>query len=277
MSLIDIGVNFHSARLMGLGLELLDRAGAAGLSHVLATGTSLRSSQQAFAFAQQIAATPATPATRHPGRPKVFSTAGVHPHTAQDWSVSMKNSLEALWAHDEVVAVGECGLDYNRMFSPKAAQRAAFSAQMDAAARLGKPLFLHCRDAFDDFRAMMVDAVAAGAHGVVHCFTDGEREASAYLELGLDIGITGWVTDEKRGQALRGALSVIPLDRIHLETDAPYLRPKNLGKSTKYNSYNEPALLPYVALAVAQLKEVDLAELKEQTATNSRRMFKLSR
>ena len=258
MSLVDIGVNFHSSQLKGRGAELLARAAAAGVTDILATGTSLPSSAQALAFARAHA--------------RVWATAGVHPHSAKDWDATSAGELAALWADERVVAVGECGLDYNRMFSPRDAQRDAFAAQIAAAVRLDKPLFLHCRDAFDDFHAMLRDAAAAGAHGVVHCFTDGAAEAEAYLALGFDIGITGWVTDVARGTALRDALRVIPLDRLHLETDAPYLRPRNAGKT---RPYNEPALLPFVAQAVAELKEMSVAALSAQAAANSRRLFRL--
>jgi TatD DNase family protein len=258
MNLIDIGVNFHSPQLEGLGAELLTRAAAAGVTRVLATGTSLVSSRQALAFAR--------------GHAHVWATAGMHPHTAKDWMPASDAQFEPLWNDSHVVAVGECGLDYNRMFSPRDAQRHAFEAQIAAGVRLDKPLFLHCRDAFDDFQAMLRDAAGAGAHGVVHCFTDGAAEAEAFLALGFDIGITGWVTDAARGAALRNALRVIPADRLHLETDAPYLRPKNAGKT---RPYNEPALLPFVAQAVAELKHMDVAALAAQATANGRRLFKL--
>ena len=276
--MIDIGVNFHSSQFKGLAGELLDRAAAAGVTHLLATGTSLRASELALEFARTHE--PARPpegrmpqgeARRLPGI-RVWATAGVHPHDASHWTDRSATQFAPLWADAHVVAVGECGLDYNRMFSPMAAQRAAFEAQVAAAVRLDKPLFLHCRDAFDDFRAMLKDAAAAGAHGVVHCFTDGAREAEAFLELGFDLGITGWVTDAARGTALRDAMRVIPVDRLHLETDAPYLRPKNAGKT---RPYNEPALLPFVAKAVAELKAMDVAALAAQATANSRRLFKL--
>ena len=256
--MIDIGVNFHSSQLKGLASELLARAGAAGVTHILATGTSLHASELALAFAREHA--------------QVWATAGVHPHDAKHWTPQSAAQFEPLWADARVVAVGECGLDYNRMFSPVAEQRVAFEAQVAAAVRLDKPLFLHCRDAFDDFRAMLRDAAAAGAHGVVHCFTGGAAEAEAFLALGFDIGITGWVTDAARGTAPRDALRVIPADRLHLETDAPYLRPKNAGKT---RPYNEPALLPFVAKAVAELKQVDVATLSAQATANSRRLFRL--
>ena len=256
--MIDIGVNFHSAQLKGLEAELLTRAAAAGVTHFLATGTSLQASELALGFA------------REHGR--VWATAGVHPHDAKHWTAHSAAEFAPLWADDRVVAVGECGLDYNRMFSPREDQRRAFEAQIAAAVRLDKPLFLHSRDAFDDFHAMLRDAADAGAHGVVHCFTDGAAEAQACLALGFDLGITGWVTDAARGTALRDALRVIPLERLHLETDAPYLRPKNAGKT---RPYNEPALLPFVAKAVAELKGVDVATLAAHASANSRRLFKL--
>jgi TatD DNase family protein len=258
MNLIDIGVNFHASQLKGLGAELLARAAGAGVTHVLATGTSLASSRAALEFAR-----------RHAG---VWATAGVHPHTAKEYTASTGDALAGLWQEERVVAVGECGLDYNRMFSPAGAQRSAFEAQIQASLRTGKPLFLHCRDAFEDFHAMLREAASAGAHGVVHCFTDGAAQAEAYLELGFDLGITGWVTDQARGAALRDAMRVIPLDRLHLETDAPYLRPRNAGKT---RPYNEPALLPFVAKAVAELKGVDAAALSAQASANSRRLFRL--
>ena len=256
--MIDIGVNFHSSQLKGLAPELLSRAAAAGVTGILATGTSLHASELALAFAREHA--------------HVWATAGVHPHDARHWTPESPTRFAPLWADDQVVAVGECGLDYNRMFSPVEDQRRAFEDQIAAAVRTAKPLFLHCRDAFDDFRAMLRDAAAAGAHGVVHCFTDGAAEAEAFLALGFDIGITGWVTDATRGTALRDALRVIPADRLHLETDAPYLRPKNAGKT---RPYNEPALLPFVAKAVAELKGMDVEVLSAQATVNSRRLFKL--
>jgi len=256
--MIDIGVNFHSSQLKGLDAELLSRAAAAGVTHFLATGTSLHASELALGFAR--------------GHARVWATAGVHPHDAKHWTPESAARFAPLWADERVVAVGECGLDYNRMFSPREDQRRAFEAQIAAGARLDKPLFLHSRDAFDDFHAMLRDAAAAGAHGVVHCFTGGAAEAEAYLALGFDIGITGWVTDAARSAALRDAMRVIPIERLHLETDAPYLRPKNAGKT---RPYNEPALLPFVARAVAELKGVDVAVLAAQATANSRRLFKL--
>ena len=258
MDLIDIGVNFHSSQLKGLSAELLARAAAAGVRRVLATGTALGASQSALACAQA-----------HPG---VWATAGVHPHSASEYTVATGERLAQMWAEPRVVAVGECGLDYNRMYSSRHDQREAFEAHVRAGVKFDKPLFLHCRDAFDDFHAMLREAAQAGAHGVVHCFTGNAAEAEAYLDLGFDLGITGWVTDLVRGAELRDALRVVPLGRLHLETDAPYLRPKNAGKT---RPYNEPALLPCVARAVAELKGVDVATLAAHATANSMRLFRL--
>ncbi|HEX7643815.1 MAG TPA: TatD family hydrolase [Burkholderiaceae bacterium] len=259
MQLIDIGVNFHSKQLAGKAEALLARARKAGVCAILATGTSSAASNKAVTLAQ--------------AQPDVYATAGVHPHDASQWSASTAVTMKRLWQQPKVVAVGECGLDYNRMFSPREAQRMAFEAQLSGALETGKPLFLHCRDAHEDFHAMLREAAQAGAHGVVHCFTGTAREAQAYLELGFDIGVTGWVTDLARGQDLRAAVKEIPLARLHLETDAPYLRPK---KAPKGEGFNEPAFLPYVAREVAALLgDVTAEEVAEACTANSRRLFRL--
>jgi TatD DNase family protein len=202
-----------------------------------------------------------------------ISTAGVHPHSADGWNEAMREVLHTFLADAACVAVGETGLDYNRNFSTPANQRRAFAAQLELAAETGKPLFLHCRDAFDDFYMMVRDAVAAGAQGVVHCFTGSQDEAEAFAGLRLDIGVTGWVTDLARGQALREAVKTIPLNRLHLETDAPYLSPKN---AKKRRPYNEPANLVWVARAIAELRGVDETSVAQACTNNSSRLFRLA-
>jgi TatD DNase family protein len=258
MNWIDIGVNFHSKQLAGKTGELIERACAAGVVQIMATGTSLASSLQALELACGYAG-------------QVSATAGVHPHDAQHWPG--RAVFEPLWSDSAVVAIGECGLDYNRMFSPAHDQRRAFEDQLQAAVDHGKPLFLHCRDAFDDFHAMLRTAHAAGATGVVHCFTEGRDEALEILDLGFDLGITGWVTDAARGQALRDAIPGLPLDRIHLETDAPYLSPRNAGKR---RPYNEPANVAWVGHAVAQLLGLPVEDVAAACTANSRRLFRLT-
>lgn len=258
--MIDIGVNFHSKQLVPHHHEILERARAAGVTAILATGTSPESSRLACDLSN-----------RHEGF--LFATAGCHPHVADHWTPAVLDALRALWARANVVAVGECGLDYNRNFSTPANQRLAFANQLTEAALIRKPLFLHCRDAFADFRAMMAEATAAGATGVAHCFTGSSKDALSLLELGLDIGVTGWVTDLKRGEELREAVRHIPLERLHLETDAPYLSPRNLKNR---RPYNEPGNLPWVAMAIAEIKGIPVDTVKRQCTANSQRLFRLA-
>ncbi|MNR71280.1 Tat-linked quality control protein TatD [compost metagenome] len=256
---IDIGVNFHSSQLKPHVSDVLERARQAQLAAVFATGTSLESSKAAAALARA-----------HPGF--IFATAGMHPHVADQGSQAVLNEIARLLRLPEVVAVGECGLDYNRDFSSRAGQRQAFEAQLALALSLKKPLFLHCRDAFVDFYPMVRSACEAGARGVVHCFTGDARQAEAFLELGLDIGVTGWVTDTNRGKSVREALPHIPLERLHLETDAPYLGPKNMKKR---RPHNEPANVLWVALAVAEIVDAAAEEVVHFTSRASREMFAL--
>ncbi|SFQ34823.1 TatD family hydrolase [Variovorax sp. 770b2] len=256
---VDIGVNFHSTQLASITEAVLTRAKAAGVTQILATGTSLTSSRLALDLAKA-----------NPG--VVFATAGIHPHGAKSHDSNALRALVELWKVAEVVAVGECGLDYNRNFSTPPLQRIAFEQQLSMAVETRKPLFLHCRDAFADFHDMLTAVVAGGIRGVVHCFTGDRAEAEAFLDMGLDIGITGWVSDLKRGGALREAIPAIPLNRLHLETDAPYLLPKNAGIRS---GRNEPANLPLVAISVAELMNRDVEEIARVCSDNSRRMFGL--
>ena len=259
MELIDIGVNFHSPQLVRRHELILTRAEQTGVTQMLAIGTSLHASQLAVEISRD-----------YPTR--IFATAGIHPHRANEFSNNILNELHALWVLPEVVAVGECGLDYNRNFSTPAEQRRAFAAQLEAAQSVGKPLYLHCRDAFEDFIAMLAPYVSRGLKGVVHCFTGNTEHAHAFLDLGLDIGITGWITDQKRGQELRNAVSTLPLERIHLETDAPYLSPKN---NPQRISWNEPANLPWVVQEIAMLTDSCTEHLASVCTANSRALFKL--
>src|SRR5690606_19085077 len=155
-------------------------------------------------------------------------TAGVHPHHATELDDTSLAELAALARAPEAVAVGECGLDYYRNFSPHEAQKLAFRRQLDLAVEVGKPVFLHQRDAHEDFVAILREYRPKLAGGVAHCFTAGAEEAHAYLELDLYIGITGWICDERRGMHLREVVRQIPAERLLIETDAPYLLPRDL-------------------------------------------------
>jgi TatD DNase family protein len=259
--LIDIGSNLTHSSFAGDLQSVLEGAREAGVLKQVVTGTDLASSQAAAGLA---AGSPGT----------LFSTAGFHPHHASEFEPGRGAELEALLASPHVVAVGECGLDYFRDFSPRAAQRRAFVAQLEIAAVVGKPVFLHQRDAHEDFVAILAEHRRALRGGVAHCFTGGPRELEAYLELDLSVGITGWVSDERRGAALREAVPLVPADRIMIETDAPYLLPRDLSPPPK-SRRNEPKYLAHIARAVAALRREELESIARTTTRNAVRFFGL--
>lgn len=259
-ALIDIGINLTHDSYDADRDAVLARAQASGVVQMIVTGSSLAGSRAATELARQ-----------HPRR--LFATAGVHPHHASEFGASRADELAELARADEVVAVGECGLDYYRDFSPREAQRQAFHRQLELAARLGKPVFLHQRDAHEDFLAILREH---GAHhtGVAHCFTGGEEELRAYLELGLAIGITGWICDERRGAHLVPLVRRVPEGRLLLETDGPYLLPRDLVPRPG-SRRNEPANLGHIAAAVARARGEPLAALAHASSAGARALFRL--
>jgi TatD DNase family protein len=259
MELIDIGVNLAHDSFDGDRALVLRHAIGAGVAQMVVTGASMDGTRNAIELA-----------AAHPG--VLFATAGVHPHHAADLTIEALPALESFARERIVVAVGECGLDYFRDFCPRDLQRRAFAWQLEIAARTGKPVFLHQRDAHDDFIAILREHRVK--HGVAHCFTAGERERDAYLELGLHIGITGWINDERRGLGLRDVVKGIPADRLMLETDAPYLLPRDLDPMPK-SRRNEPKFLPQVARAVAAARGEAVEFLARNTTDTARRFFGL--
>jgi TatD DNase family protein len=259
--LIDIGSNLTHDSFAADRAQVIGRAFEAGVTRQLVTGADLASSRAAAALA---AANPQA----------LWSTAGVHPHHASAFDPGRKEGLQELLSQSRVVAVGECGLDYFRDFSPRAAQRAAFIAQLEIAARIAKPVFLHQRDAHEDFVAILAEFRRGLVGGVAHCFTGGARELDDYLELDLSIGITGWICDERRGLELREAVPRIPSRRLMLETDAPYLLPRDLVPRPKARR-NEPAFLPHIARRVADLRRESLESVAAATTANAVRLFGL--
>jgi TatD DNase family protein len=262
LDLIDIGSNLTHDSFAADRDAVMARALHAGVRRQIITGADLAGSHLAAALA-----------ARHPGR--LWSTAGVHPHHAQSFTGSQRAELVELLHLKPVVAVGECGLDYFRNLSPSEAQRQAFIAQLEIAVQLGKPVFLHQRDAHGDFAAILRDFAGRLHGGVAHCFTGGEAELEAYLALGLYIGITGWACDERRGLELRRNVARIPLDRLLIETDAPYLLPRDLHPKPK-SRRNEPAYLPHIAATVAHLRGEDLETIGAATTRNAIALFALT-
>jgi len=212
---------------------------------------------------------------RFPGR--LYATAGVHPHDAKSFNAAVTVSLRELASAVEVVAIGECGLDYNRDFSPRDSQRSAFAAQVELACELNMPLFLHEREAADDLLAVL-DHAALSTGTLppicVHCFTGNEATLDRYLERDYYIGITGWICDERRGHHLHQLVQRIPANRMMIETDAPYLLPRTIQPRPK-SRRNEPSFLPYVVDTIARACEVSTLEIANRTSSTARDFFRL--
>jgi TatD DNase family protein len=261
MELVDIGINLVHDSYDADRDAVMERAAAAGVTQMIVTGSSEASTRGAIALARS-----------HPGR--LRATAGVHPHHASDWNDALRAAIRELAAAPEVVAVGECGLDYFRDLSPRPAQRAAFAAQLELAREARKPVFLHQRDAHDDFTAILREHIAQLPGGVAHCFTGGAAELDTYLGLGVAIGITGWICDERRGRHLLPLLCTIPADRLLLETDGPYLLPRDLTPMPETRR-NEPAFLPHIAATVARARGEALESVARSTTAAARKLFNL--
>jgi len=256
--LVDIGVNLAHRRFDADRDQVLQRARAAGVTRQVITGTSVAASRVAAALAQL-----------HPG--ELWSTAGIHPKHASPEALA---ELRELMRLPQVKAVGECGLDFDRNFSPPAAQEAAFEAQLELAAETGLPVFLHERAAHARFVAIVKNARPRLRAAVAHCFTGTAAELDAYLALDLHIGITGWINDERRGLGLRGVVARIPANRLMIETDAPFLTPHD-ARPKPAGGRNEPALLPLVLAAVARAINRPLADVAHETPETARAFFGL--
>ena len=258
--LIDIGVNLTSKQFRADLPQVIERALSAGVQYMIVTGLTASLSQAALELARTL--------------PRVLCcTAGVHPHNAHGYDRQTQAELRHLAIQPEVVAVGECGLDYDRDFSPRAEQRTALESQLELASAVQKPVFLHERGAHADFFRILSNARKELSGGVVHCFTGHEAELEAYLELGLYIGITGFICDERRALHLQTLIKRIPTDRLLVETDAPFLLPRDLkGVSGRRN---EPAYLPHVVKSVARFAERREEDVRRDTTACAFRLFGL--
>ena len=257
----DIGVNLASGRLLPRAEALLHRAEAAGVSGVIITGSDEDSNREAAALCQRLG--------KHFS---LYFTAGHHPHHADHWRPAAREQIERLATNPHCVAVGEMGLDYFRNCSTPAHQRQCFADQLAIARRLGKPVFLHEREAYADFRAQLCEALPDLAGAVWHCFTGSRAQMEELAAEGVYFGITGWLCDPRRGAALREVVAHIPADRLMIETDAPYLTPKTLQPTPHCN---EPAYLAEVLRVLAQCRNEEPAALAAQTTANTKRFFGL--
>ena len=257
---IDIGVNLTGSSFKDDLEQVIERAQQAGVERLIVTGTNIKHSEQAILLAEKYA-------------PICYATIGLHPHHASEYSADVDSELREMLTYKNTVAVGECGLDFNRNFSSRKEQFCAFEAQLEIAIDLQQPLFLHQRDAHHDFVSMIKSCRDDLNQIVAHCFTGNVEEVNDYNLLDMHVGITGWICDERRGGLLQQAVKHIPLDRIMLETDAPYLLPRDLAESPVKKNRNEPCYLPHVATSVASYMDVDEDQLTSAAYENSRQFF----
>lgn len=262
---IDIGINLTNKQFQNDIDDVVQDALDADVSQMILTGTSVRNSEEA-----------ATIAKEYPGI--LYSTAGIHPHDAKSFDTQSISKMRNLLKHKHVVSVGECGLDFDRDFSPRNIQESCYKAQLELAIEVQKPLFLHERAAFTRFMEITKDYLPQLPKAVVHCFTGSLSEAKTYLDNGLYLGFTGAISDSKRFEHLKEVIQYVPLDRMMIETDAPFMLPKNVPNSLlkKYHERRcEPAFLPFVAGTVAQFKGLSLNKVAEETTRNAKRFFSI--
>ncbi|MCH1930178.1 TatD family hydrolase [Shewanella sp. A25] len=259
---IDIAVNLLGNALEPDIAEIVQAAATQGVSPLIVIGSDLTESAKAIDVCKQ-----------YPD--KLYCTAGVHPHHASEWHSGSATIQVELCQMPQVVAVGECGLDYNRDFSPRPIQRQAFRNQLELAIALQMPVLMHERDAHDDFLAILSEYRSELTGALLHCFTGNREQMEAYIDLGLHLGITGWVCDERRGQELAELVPFIPKERLLIETDSPYLLPRSMRPKPK-SSKNKPEYLPYIAQYIANLRGEAPDEFAAQCYQNSLAFFNLS-
>lgn len=258
--LIDIGANLTAKSFTTDLDDVIQRAINNGVEVMIVTGSNAEDSHSAYELTK-----------KYPTH--LYSTAGIHPHHADDYDEDAINRLRETHKNPSVVAIGECGLDFNRNYSISENQISAFEAQLALAVELQKPVFLHQRDAHEKFVTMLKKYQSGLAGAVAHCFTGSAQEAMEYIDMGLYIGVTGWICDERRGHDLQDAVKHIPLDRIMLETDAPYLLPRDLTDKPVHSRRNEPCFLPHICKVTARYMDVDEEELAIASVKNTKRFF----
>ena len=250
MYLIDSHAHLDSRKFDGDREAAIERARQAGVAAILNVGGDLASSRAAVALAERT--------------DFIYAAVGVHPHDARTVAPSVLDELRALSRHPKVVAIGEIGLDYYRDLSPRPVQRRAFADQLALAAELGLPVVVHSREALDDVLAALQGWKGTG---VLHSYSGGPERLEEVLELGFSIGISGPVTFPK-AEPLRAVAAAVPLERLLVETDCPYLTP------VPYRGRrNEPAHVRYVAQAVARARRMEAEPLARAAADNARRLF----
>ena len=255
---IDIGANLLDESFNKDLDDVLDRSFGSNINILINTSSSIEEAKRSLDLTK-----------KYPSR--IYTTAGIHPHNALTADDKIKSNLIEIIKNKSVVAIGECGLDYFRNLSPKEKQLSVFKSHLEIAKETELPLFLHQRDAHEDFVNCLNDMLDRPIHGVAHCFTGNVDQMKTYLDMGLYIGITGWICDERRNDELIKAVKQLPLDRVLIETDSPYLIPRSLKKSRR----NEPMHLPIIAEKLAIEMDIELSSLVAYTVSNSKKLFNL--
>jgi TatD DNase family protein len=251
---IDAGINLTSSQFDGDREDIIMRANNAGISNMLLIGCDLNDSRASLKLAQAY---------------HCVSTVGIHPHNVKDAPQDFTAQISKLLDHQEIVAIGECGLDFNRDFSPRDVQQAVLKKHLKLSEESKYPVYLHERDAFPAMKRQLENVAVKG---VLHCFTGNREALEFYLDYGLYIGITGWVCDERRGAELQSLVPLIPDDKLLLETDAPYLLPRSLSPKPK-SRRNESMYLSEVANTVSQLRGQTIEHIAQLSVDNFNRLF----
>lgn len=268
MTWIDTGVNLLDPRFTPD--EVLNKAYEASVTHLVVISSTIAESQDSIALCTRYNSPQHTTQYNTITKTQLACTAGIHPHYANDANTQSWAKLKSSIADKHVSAIGECGLDFNRNFSTRSNQLYAFEQQLNLAAENNMGVYLHERDAFGEQMKLLEQYSASLKFMVAHCFTGNKEQLDGYLSLGCYIGITGWLCDTKRGKALQDAIHYLPLSRLLLETDSPYLFPKTLKPR---RSKNEPCNLPHIASYFSELTGHNTEQVKQHSYNNALALF----
>jgi len=261
-NLVDICVNLSDGVFSGQEKIIVQEANSNNVSKMVLVGNNLASSKKVAVLAKKF---------------NFVSTAGYHPHNAKEWTKGSYQSLIEVAESNYVKAIGECGLDFNRNFSPPETQNKVFLNHIALAKETNLPMFVHERDAFHQMHSVLKKNMGECRNIVVHCFTGTKNALIDYLDLGLYIGLTGWICDDRRGKHLRDFIDIIPDDKLLIETDSPYLSPYISSKKPKITSemkhLNQPAYLVEVAKDVAKYRNQSYDYICEITYQNYLNFF----
>jgi len=257
MEWFDAGVNLTHARLDRQLESVIERAQNAGVLNQLVIATNLREAQSALELCQRF------PDSLH-------MTVGVHPHDADDAPHDLQKQLLQLAQSPHVKAIGECGLDFNRNFSSPTNQQRVLIEQIEVANELNLPLYLHEREALKEQLSILDRYASPRLPRLTHCFTGGRNAADAYNEREHWFGLTGWLCDARSNTELLTALPWLPKQRTVLETDAPFLLPRNIRPRPRDN---EPAFVPYIGEVLATHWDLSVADVAKLTTANALRLF----